>query len=754
MGVFFSLSVLAPASLAARQRANHLKILAIYRTLPPVRQFHSHAFMRQTINFKLSILNGFTQSRITALCYSIICLIVFIQILFHAILGSSIISKEFYSHFGYKFLCTETIITSLMVFIGCAFIQIVRKINSKLNLYAFYAFYAIYSLFISTSWTQYFYTKVFLTAGGITLGFYNPIDTIQHALHFHPFSLAMFLIVIAIILSLIHFTRIVITKYLPLSICVAINVFCPVLLLVIYWNSFSFSLVPINVSTPYAHEAGNISTYGDYATDVFLNESGPHVSLISSGISNNDNTFNPDETFPVNWKKIISLKEYIKTTESFDHKNYNVLLIVVESLRSEIVEPGVNQPVVMENLEAIAKRSVVFTNHFSTSTHSNYSDLAPLSSHWPLRQATTHVYPENPTYPRVLIYDILKEFKYRTAIVSSQNENWGKMINYLDTGGVDDLLHSANYSGDTSTLQHSRFWINQKSGKVDDYHTVNRAIDWISLKMDTPFFMYLNLQNSHFPYSVGSGFKRRFGKDRDQLEHEPSFIVGSVDQVEEQYAQYLDSLAYVDVQIGRLLSWLEDSELLEKTIVLVTGDTGQGFMEHGFFGHANKLYNELLKTPLIIFSPGLDPRSDNQLAQHIDIPPTVLGLLGLPPHPSHQGIDLFNCSVSNNRPIFFVAQSPLAKEYAVIRGNWKLVYQPFPKEYRLFDLSNDEFELINRASEEIEVVDQLSSILHTWCSLQISYYQDVSIHKIFYPPLLDLSVSVQDSVHLPWRGPG
>jgi len=70
-----------------------------------------------------------------------------------------------------------------------------------------------------------------------------------------------------------------------------------------------------------------------------------------------------------------------------------------------------------------------------------------LSSQYPARAGGP--YPDDIPYPRVLIYDLLAGFGYRTAIISSQNERWGNMIAFLDTGKLDLLLHSETYAGPT-----------------------------------------------------------------------------------------------------------------------------------------------------------------------------------------------------------------------------------------------------------------------------------------------------------------
>ncbi len=102
----------------------------------------------------------------------------------------------------------------------------------------------------------------------------------------------------------------------------------------------------------------------------------------------------------------------------------------------------------MPTIDALARESRVFTNAYIQASHSNYADLVPLSSQYPLRSPQMYEYPPNPTYPRVLIYDVLKALGYKTAIFSSQNERWGGMINFHRQSSLDRFFDAETFTGD------------------------------------------------------------------------------------------------------------------------------------------------------------------------------------------------------------------------------------------------------------------------------------------------------------------
>ncbi len=213
----------------------------------------------------------------------------------------------------------------------------------------------------------------------------------------------------------------------------------------------------------------------------------------------------------VRFKPYIPMKAYIASNPV--KKKWNVLIILIESLRQDVLKSSEFNPGIMPALDKLVSKSVIYTNMYTQSSHSDYADLCPLSSHYPLRSKEHHYYPENPTYSRTMIYDILKHTGYRTAVISSQNEHWGNMYNYLRTGNIDHFYHAESVKGDKNNKYDDLFydWMKKfsMSGKIDDSQTVDEAIGWIG-KSKKPFFIYMNLQNSHFPYRVPPGFKEKF----------------------------------------------------------------------------------------------------------------------------------------------------------------------------------------------------------------------------------------------------
>jgi arylsulfatase A-like enzyme len=444
---------------------------------------------------------------------------------------------------------------------------------------------------------------------------------------------------------------------------------------------------------------------------------------------------------PMEWQPQISMQAWL---DSFDHDRLdrkNVIVILVESLRGDQLMAYGGREGVMPAVNALAEDSRVFTNAYAQSSHSNYADLGPLSSQYPLRSGEMYLYPENAGYPHLMLHDLLHESGYRTAIFSSQNEHWGGMLNFLETDGLDHLLHAGNYSGKLKQQRTegglSRLMIGDRpSGKIDDRVTVNEALRWIDADREQPFFIYMNLQTSHLPYDVPADFPRRFVTDPKRM---PVYLGPAHLQVESlQHLKdlYADSLYYIDAQLVRLFDHLRAGDRLDNTIIVVSADTGTAFQEHGVNGNGADLYNEVVKVPLVIYAPGLEPGASDELVQHIDIPPAILELLGMPAHPAFQGVSVFSRQRPASSPVFLVAQTPLTRQYALVKDDWKLIVDVNRQRHFLYDLADDPGERHDVLADNPQLGNELLQELQAWIGLQLTYYEDASLYGRYYPPVM------------------
>lgn len=598
------------------------------------------------------------------------------------------------------------------------------------------------ALFYILSWVTFWSWGNFLDVASLRFWLESPVLLFQHVAQLDPLMLVTVppASLVGVACSIILLERIVRWPSIAARLI-------PILAGIIVFLTYSissevgeeFSTSPIHT---WDRDFGSGVMLGDHFATLRAERTGPLSRMISDIREALATHATPAGTAPDAFVSppIVTMPEYLSGVDlEAVAEQPNVIIVVIESLvADQLLAYGADRDV-MPNINALAREGRVFTNHLATASHSNYSSVVPLSAHYPLRSPRYHIYPKNPSYPRVMIYDILKEVGYRTAVFSSQNEVWGGMINLLQTGRIDHFLHSETYSGPTyvptNDVGFFRFVKGTKrSGKIDDRYTVQEALKWIEHGGTDPFFIYMNLQTAHVPYELPADFPPRFGSG--EVSFPIRFNYFPPDSAAAVIDIYANSLAYVDHQLGRLFDHLREQGRLEQTVIVVTGDHGQAFFEHGFAAHSNQLYEELLRTPLIIRGPGVNPGLDDRPAQQIDVPPSILHLLGLPPHPGHQGVDLFTPEFDSDRPMFAVVQSPMAHQYAVVRSGFKLMRDVRHERFRLYDLANDPGETNDLMEELPEVAGELEEILNAWSTAQIQYYASIKQHRQFYPPRL------------------
>ncbi len=598
---------------------------------------------------------------------------------------------------------------------------------------------------VAASWGQSVSTGAFATIDSYEMTLTNPQLMFAHAIHFQPVTVTLGLvglIVLTMAGSWYLFRVGEIQRHLAARACALTLILSAMLA---NWTTIAGPKVGIDDPRGFHSSTfGQVMVVQDFLEQCYQSHTGPLTAFYcnwANKLSLADD-LNPHPDARVVQTPLTTPEAWAEGAQPT--RQSNVLFLVVESLRGDVIHDAKGFRSIMPNVAALAENGAFFENHYALATHSNYADIVPISSQYPLRSPNTHVYPERPTYPTPRIYDLLKTQGYRTAIISSQNEEWGKMANYLSSPSLDYFFHSVTFEGETYVPKNDIGFFSmagngKRSGKIDDYFTVNEAIDWIGQDADTPFYVYSNYQNSHFPYEVPEGFPRPFAPEPFDIEVGFNNVPDAhLDIVRR---RYYDSLYYIDFQIGRLIQSLKDSGRFHDTLIIVTGDTGQAFREHGFSGHANMLFDETLRTPLIVHGPGIAPEIVTERYSHLDVPPTILSHLGLPPYPGFQGIDALNRDAYDpNRLVYLTVQSPFAHQYGVLLKNVKYFVDAMTGAEYLFQIDIDPGEKVNLAHAAPDFAAQLRQLVDSWRLGQLSYYADLKAQATTFPPFIHLEV--------------
>jgi arylsulfatase A-like enzyme len=141
-------------------------------------------------------------------------------------------------------------------------------------------------------------------------------------------------------------------------------------------------------------------------------------------------------------------------------------------------------------------------------------------------------------------------------------------------------------------------------------------------------------------------------------------------------ALYDGEIRYTDGQLNRVLEHLAKRGLARHTLLLVTSDHGEAFLEHGTWSHGHRLYEELVRIPLLLHGPGVPTGRVPQQVSLMDLAPTVLGWLGLPPQPEHRGRSLLGRL--EDREGFGETANPKGMQRLFLRAGhdrWKVVLE-------------------------------------------------------------------------------
>ncbi len=235
--------------------------------------------------------------------------------------------------------------------------------------------------------------------------------------------------------------------------------------------------------------------------------------------------------------------------------------------------------------------------------------------------------------------------------------------------------------------------------------TVDDFLGWLDeTDGDKPFFAAVHFYDPHIPYSppepwhsmyrdtsYSGEYGDTWGADAAQMMRVNSGeTVPSTEDIYNLTALYDGEIAYTDMETGRLLGELRNRGLGENTIVLIVGDHGEEFLEHGGIEHGRSLYQELTHIPLVISGPGFTGgRVISQPVAQLDVAPTLAAAAGID-FPVSESSRLITSAVTPGRNIpasgVLWGESDLV---SVVSDNAKVIWTLGTDSLEGFDLGND-----------------------------------------------------------------
>jgi len=427
-----------------------------------------------------------------------------------------------------------------------------------------------------------------------------------------------------------------------------------------------------------------------------------------------------------------------------------IFLITVDCLRADHVGciGGVN---LTPNIDRLARESVVFTKAFANGPGTNQSFPAILTSTYFLMHGGMHLLPHYTTLAEVLSRHGFKTAAFHSNPFLSKGLGWGR--GFHEFYDFIDVLKSPSATVARSRLSSKairflnrmtkilkneqmqsllrRFYYRWNKFEVPyiEGALLNRYVtSWIRKNKKEKFFLWVHFMDPHRPYIPPRPYLNLFGTREEAFIFDtlidPKIKQGiSMDDLRKLKRLYEGEVRYVDCCIGNLIEFLQDQDLMDDSILILSADHGEAFNEHGKLTHAyDVVYNEVIHVPLLIY--GLADRAMvlDEYVQLLDIPSTIVDVLGIKQPYTFLGDSLISLleGKEQHRPIFSESAKPdlinlrydtSKRVVSCIMKDWKLIVNELWKTIELYNIAKDFKEKENLIESESEVRERLSVII-------------------------------------------
>jgi len=278
--------------------------------------------------------------------------------------------------------------------------------------------------------------------------------------------------------------------------------------------------------------------------------------------------------------------------------NLNILFITIDTLRAAHLGCyGYTRPTSPE-IDRLASEGTVFENGWAHAPSTRYSMPAMASGRWP----SAIDWDESIWWPRMgrgvrTLAEALHDDGYFTGGLYS--------FNYFAAADRRGFERGMDFYDTSLATLHVSVNGPMESRGSSSRELADATIKFVDGHQDRRFFLWVHFYDPHLAYETHPELPS-FGTDRVDL--------------------YDGEIRYTDLHIGRVLEHLRQTGLWDHTAVLLTGDHGEGFGEHGITEHGFDLYSAQTRVPFIVRVPGLPAQRARVPVGHIDIAPTLVNL--------------------------------------------------------------------------------------------------------------------------------
>lgn len=405
--------------------------------------------------------------------------------------------------------------------------------------------------------------------------------------------------------------------------------------------------------------------------------------------------------------------------EAAETERPNVLFIAVDDLNDWISCLGGHPDCKTPNIDRLASRGLLFTNSHCAAPACNPSRAALLTG---IRPSSSGVYLNSQPWRPVMQDAVTLPQHFRNH--GYQSIGSGKIFHgrYNDYGSWDDYLKQ---TGDPKPTQavlkdpHSRagtiIWgvLDAQDQEMSDYKMANYAIDFLSKPDQKPFFLACGIYRPHMPWQVPRKYYDMYPLDKIQLPNVPEHDLDDIPPAGVRMAKpggdhakilktenwryavqaYLASIAFADVQVGRVLDALDASPYAKNTIVVLWGDHGWHLGEKKHWRKFS-LWEEATRAPLMMVVPGVTQAGTkcDQAVDFINIYPTMCELCELPRGEHLDGLSM----------VSLLKDPAQTWERPALTTHGRLNHAVRDNRYRLIRYQNGDEELYDHSQDPME----------------------------------------------------
>jgi lipoteichoic acid synthase len=359
-------------------------------------------------------------------------------------------------------------------------------------------------------------------------------------------------------------------------------------------------------------------------------------------------------------------------------RDWNVVIVMLESTRARdttVYTPSLNTTPFLAQL---ARESLVVDHMYAAMPRTTDAWISVLAGRYSSSDNTVGNWARraSPVMPSSLPR-LLRARGYVSAFFLPTTLDFGADADVVRTLGFDEVITKESIPEPASGLVTPFGW--------EDRALLPPIGHWLDQRISDkrPFLLAVMTNVGHTPFGLPPGYR---------MQNYPS--------LNGKHERYLNCLHYIDGYLRDLVGELRDRGILDKTVVIILGDHGETFGEHGTFLRSVGLHEELLQIPMILRLPSAARRSGHigGLRQQIDVLPSVADALGL----QLRGGALPGSSMLSDprgHQALFFSQYWDKTALALRVGNLKYVYSFGGSPPEIYDLSSDPMERRNIAAQ-------------------------------------------------------